>query len=929
VRRLLSVAAIAGVALASVLAPSIATAAPTTVGTTAAPSTVVTSAAPAAAVAADPIARFGGCLAGGGTGDIVLLFDESGSLQATDPKNDRVTAGRYLVRQLTSFAENSGASINVKVATFASDYSSIGEWTELTGTGPQTVDDSVASVKKMVNGFETDYWTALEGARRDLSERTASRGESISCQAIAWFTDGAMRFTPRTTSAELDKFGSTKAFADTIVLRDRASANKVEVAARDQLCRPGGLADQLRSSDIVIFAIGLQGSADPGEFGFLNSVATGTDPDTSTDCGAILDPVPGTFALASDIDQLLFAFDAIGTPGSTGLQQEAGICKTVGCDAGTHRFVLDASTPVVHVLATADADTFDLSLTSPSGEVAVLTRSTVGTSSTATLEGSTLEYIWQSDRTIEIDLATVENSPNWTGLWELSFVDPDGVATGKRSLSNIHIFSDYLPSWLNPDATPLYTGDLIEGVELGVVDKTGEAVDLDDLLGSLSLTAVLTDADGTRVDVATDLTAKDLASPQSLNLDGLRAGAGKLSLELAITTAPITKDGKVTVPGTALEPQSLDIPLSILPPLNFPVLPSTVNFGVLDGSTTATAQLDVQGEGCVWIEPSSAVTVLAAPEKVGDIAVTLGDAVDAGSCLAVSGPVELELSIDELDNGSINGTLQVMTAPKGEADRAVPATVEFTADVRRPINAGNFLVSLVVALILGPGIPIALLYLFKWLAAKIPSRALLVERVPVTISDGRVLRSGATFALLPTDFRDIVGIPGGGSRSLTAAGVSLTTHTGASPTGAGFVLARVDGTVSASDSSPASKNTQARLPLAVHNHWVVFRTPGAPEGAAEVLLLVSADADVDRKATLIDDLNSRLPDVYARLVEESGDSAPESTGSSAPSGFDSPSAAPAASGFGFDSYEAPTTGNSSGSGFGFSEDPNAGNTWDR
>ena len=919
-RRALALAAVASVGFASLLAPAAANAAPT------APIIVTVPTVPTAPTTdSDPVSRFGSCLAGGGSGDIVLLFDESESLKKSDPKHDRVTAARYLVRQLTSFSENSGASITVKVATFGSDYTSIGEWTELEGSGPKTVDGSITSVTKLVNGFETDYWTALESARRDLSERVASRDDSVSCQAIAWFTDGAMGFNPRKNPEEVAEFGKSKAFAETIVLDSRAAADKVDAVARQQLCRPGGLADQLRSSDVVIFAIGLQGDSKSGDFGYLNSIATGTDSESGDECGAILDPVPGTFALANDIDQLLFAFDAIGTPGSSGLQQEGGVCATAGCEEGSHSFVLDASTPVVHILATADVDTLDLSLTAPSGQIAVFPRSPVGTASSVELEGSTVDYTWQSDRTIEVDLATEENSSNWTGLWTLSFVDPSGDTSGK-SLSNIHIFSDYLPSWVNPDATPLYTGDLIEGVEFGVVDKAGAPVELSDLLGTLAFTAVLTDADGTTVDVAADLTAADLSSPRSIDLDGLAAGAATLTLELAITTAPITKNGKVTVPGTALEPQSLDVPFTILPPPDFPVLADSVNFGVLDGSTTATAQLDVMGEGCIWIDGPSAVTISAAPEKVGDVVVGLGDAVDAESCVEVSGPAQLDLAIDELDNGSINGTLQVMTAPPGEADRAIAANVEFTADVRKPLNAGNFILSLIVALILGPGIPIALLYLFKWLAAKIPSRALLVERVAVTIVDGRVLRAGSTFALAPTDFRDIVGIAGGGSRALTAAGVSLTTHTGASPTGAGFVLARVDGTVSASDSSPASKGSQARLPLAVHNHWVVFRTSGAPEGAAEVLLLVSADADVDRKATLVDDLNSRLPDVYARLVEESGDAAPEAPSTS---GFDSPSAAPAASGFGFDSYESPTPGNSAGSGFGFSEDPNGGSTRDR
>src|SRR5712675_1109173 len=42
--------------------------------------------------------RYGGCLAAQKTGDLLILFDESSSLQETDPKAARVQAAQYLVR---------------------------------------------------------------------------------------------------------------------------------------------------------------------------------------------------------------------------------------------------------------------------------------------------------------------------------------------------------------------------------------------------------------------------------------------------------------------------------------------------------------------------------------------------------------------------------------------------------------------------------------------------------------------------------------------------------------------------------------------------------------------------------------------------------------------------------------------------------------
>jgi hypothetical protein len=120
------------------------------------------------------------------------------------------------------------------------------------------------------------------------------------------------------------------------------------------ICRPGGVADQLRSSQVALFGIGLQGSSgSAGDFLFMESVATGESRSDAAACGKLVDPVPGEFHLATDIDSLLLAFDGISSPGSRPITQDAGICQVSVCIDKAHRFVLiiDAG---VRVLATAD-----------------------------------------------------------------------------------------------------------------------------------------------------------------------------------------------------------------------------------------------------------------------------------------------------------------------------------------------------------------------------------------------------------------------------------------------------------------------------------------------------------------------------------------------------------------------------------------------
>src|SRR6202022_4980584 len=77
--------------------------------------------------------RYGGCLAAQKTGDLLILFDESSSLQETDPKAARGQAAQYLVRTLGRYVDRLGAKLDVAIAGFAETYSPEHNWTPPTG----------------------------------------------------------------------------------------------------------------------------------------------------------------------------------------------------------------------------------------------------------------------------------------------------------------------------------------------------------------------------------------------------------------------------------------------------------------------------------------------------------------------------------------------------------------------------------------------------------------------------------------------------------------------------------------------------------------------------------------------------------------------------------------------------------------------------
>jgi von Willebrand factor type A domain len=816
---------------------------------------------------------FRACIAGGGVTDMLLLVDESSSLNRTDPDYARVTSASYLVTQLGGFASESSAEVNIAISVFANSYTQIQPWTPLNaGTLPE-LQSTVSSLKDRVNGMETDYWTALDGARKDLAARAAARTEKESCQALVWFTDGGINYTIRTNDAEKAAYGAAKPFAPDTELTSAEAAESVRTAAMTDICRSGGVADQLRSSQVALFGIGLQGSAEsPGDFLFMESVATGAAGSDAAACGNLIDPVPGEFHLATDIDSLLLAFDGISSPGSRPITQDAGICQVSVCIDKAHRFVLDQSTPGVRVLATADGSNLAASLLNPAGQVINLPKSNIGSPASLLSDDNTLTYTWLSDKSLTVSMTEGSSKAGWSGLWQLAFTDPIGQSGGRTSKSSIHIAGSLKPAWLNPAATALHVGETIPDIRLGLVDAAGKNVDAASLLGDVQLNATLVSGQGKSSVIAAALGKDAIANSTSLDLAGYPVGSAELVLELSITTAATTTADGTPVPGTPLEPALVSVPLALLPPAEFPVLASKVDFGQSEGNKEVAASLPVSGNGCVWQAADQRPEILAAPADVGAISVTLGAANSADNCLTVKDVASLPLTFkaEQAGNGSVNGRVALMIAPDGEPGKAMPVSVDFTASMAKPLNSTNFLLALLVALILGPGIPLLFLYAAKWYVSKIPGTALSAELIPVTVLNQQVQRDGQPFSLRPTDLTELVPMKPSGTRSLMINGLELKARSGWSPVGSGFVSVLAPGRFGAGSVPPGTDTSgvNARLPLAVHNHWAVLRDVGSDPATCHVLVLINGTAAASQKRDIEGDINRRLPDLLARLNDK-------------------------------------------------------------
>lgn len=821
---------------------------------------------PPSASAAPPsggAARFGACLAAGKAGDLLLLFDESSSLQNTDPDAARVQAARYLMQTLGRYTDRVGAHLDVASAGFSDTYRPEHDWTALTAATADSVTSDLSTFTGKNQGIDTDYWLALDGARQALAAKASGASgpdNARRCQAIAWFSDGKIDFTPRDI---------VKPYADGHNLRSPDGITETTRRAVESTCRPGGLADQLRAGDIVMLGIGLGADQTPRDFDVMSAISTAHGLE-GRKCGRITEPVPGDFYPVSDIDDMLFAFDALNpTPGTTG---QAPVCRLRVCPEARHNFVLDRSIKSVNILGSGGVGGVVPYLVSPRGTTLQLPKRD-GTN-TVEIDGVPVAYEWQSESAQTISVQN-PGTPAWPGQWSVVYVDTTGQHPDAVSRVSIHITTDIFPALIGADKLAWHSGQVLDDLRFGLVDGQRKPLKPTDLAGSATMSAALVPDGAAPIPLLESVPKDDIADPVEADLTDVKPGPATLRMSLVITTAPaVGPTGAVIAPGTRLSPQNVDLPVQVLPKLGLPAPGQRIDFGTVQATKGATASLAITGPGCAWIADSDSAAVVAAPDGIGTPRIT-SSANSPQTCVKVAsgqrGELPVTLRTDRDETGGLNGTVPVhVAAPDDPADAQV-VDVPFVASLVKPLNTTNFVLVFLAALVLGPGIPLALLYASKWWVSKIPDTPLLAERIAVTVSDDgsndTVLRDGHPFAMADTDL--IQPVPGlaGGARHLDVLGVRLNVALGRSPFGPGFVTVDAGELLSVGSHLPGTDRTgtHAVLPLAVHNSWVVLHDPHGPADAAEVLLLVAGPTDTQARQRLYEDVGRRLPDLLHGL----------------------------------------------------------------
>ena len=847
---------------------------------------------------------FGSCLAGGSTGSIVLLIDQSGSLEATDPDGARMQGAKFLIERLADFSTTSGYSLDVRVAGFAAAYETPGDWEALDEGSVASLESQIDTVGGDLRTHDTDYWVALESARQDLADHGSE------CSAVFWFSDGEYDIDPRESRQSRAEYGETKPYAPAVPLTDDAGAAEAVVAGKDDICRPAGLADQLRSSGITVIGVGLM--SDGADFSFLRSVTEGGGAEAAQlndteQCGDVASP-QGAYFEVDDLDTLLMAFDAMSAPGDSLNSSSVEICQGQECSAGEVSFVLDRALSSVRVLASSDVEGLEAYVIPPGASEAVRFPSDSGT---APVERGGAEAIWLTPRTVEIQL-DAETVDTWDGTWRVGFLDPASTSAGEQIAVNLHLSSPLILEWQELEATEIRQGTDVPDATLVLVDRTdGQVVDASELGGTLSAEVMLADAQGESHTLFSTQDKTALSTPVAFPIPREAAlGEGRIVTSLQITTAPPTVDGEAAAEGTALQPARSASTITVLPPQNFPTVGPRLDFGLLEEETTAQASLEVTGPGCVWLDPES-TDVVGAPAEAGGIGVTSPSSTEVDCVQVAEGEqstLSVELATDDHANGAVQGTIDLWIAPEDDLSAAQTVTVPFEADLRRPLDVTTAGTAFIIALVLGIGIPLVVLYLLTWFTARIPKGTLVSGSTRITLPAG----GGRTDIALERNQLTMTSLPSA-QRSVAVAGRMLRSRFSPLPTEAPWVELD-DSSPSVSGAVPGSRRGRARLPLGVRGNWIAVPDRHDPSTATLIVLLGSEDqASLD---TVLEDARKRVAD-RVRSLDLSASATTGSGGPSAP-------AAPARTGGQASGWGTASSSSSSSSGWGSTGRPSGG-----
>lgn len=237
----------------------------------------------------------------GGALDILVLLDDSGSLQQTDPQGLRYEALDELLRELASLGDGPGVrERNIAIVSYGQRADVLLPFRQL--ADPE-IAGIVADVRVRADGRQpyTDFILGVRTALDLVRDRPATN-----CRIFVWFTDGDHHRVGTPSSVSIED--------------QRVDADDL----RRDFCGPGGLDDRIRELGINTFALMLEPlptrrEALEASKDVLQVITGDATPDFADSAGRRREPTEGCAGdLGPQIGRILPATEASQLPGLLG-----------------------------------------------------------------------------------------------------------------------------------------------------------------------------------------------------------------------------------------------------------------------------------------------------------------------------------------------------------------------------------------------------------------------------------------------------------------------------------------------------------------------------------------------------------------------------------------------------------------------------------
>ena len=400
------------------------------------------------------------CLEETETLSVLFLVDTSGSLKLTDPTGARAVALDTAVSTLRKFESNFTVYVDfVEFGTITvRSFPELERWTKLSDSDGWS--ERIQEFTQRDDGNVTDYGAALNAWTMNRPEVQTGALDLLSsappsCKLLIWLSDGALDIwdgrarTIDTTSGE-------------ILIDGQGDEAIVEPVVINELCRPGGIVDQVRGSgktvrDGRVFVVGV-GLSDPGapvDFELFEAVVAGSS--NQTTCGYQSREPLGVF-LNATVDELVNSIvEPIYDP-ICGRENQCKVAET---------FTLEGSLTSFNLLVVTGDDAVDFALLTPGphGETVEIDGSRLVT----LRNGVELDIDRISPTVILLSGVIPPVASNWRGDWIAQFLSP-GWGTPVNSSLQLKLFGNLATDLLG-------SGDLRKGVNgsftLGLTTAAG------------------------------------------------------------------------------------------------------------------------------------------------------------------------------------------------------------------------------------------------------------------------------------------------------------------------------------------------------------------------------------------------------------------------------------------------------------------------